>query len=339
MVLPSGLSREWYSLVITGLFDPNLGLFTSTGGSESLGGYHINPLSGSILVNHLNYYRFAGRMIGKAVLEQQSIPASLSLPIRKQILGLPVSLSDLEFVDVELFKSLLWLKSCSVNEVESLDLDFTVTYESGKRNGGNPGQVKMVQQDLVPEGASKTVTAENRNEYLMLMLKHRILDSVAPQLTSFLHGINEMIPLIMLQVFDYQELDLLICGVPSISVDDWQEFTEYLGEFRQQGPKHKVIKWFWECVTEFDNEERTRLLQFVTGCSRLPALGFRALQASDGYYRLFNIQSIDKKDSIMPRAHTCFSKLDLPMYDSKTEMQIYLSLVINLEISGGFSLE
>lgn len=44
-------------------------------------------------------------------------------------------------------------------------------------------------------------------------------------------------------------------------------------------------------------------------------------------------------DSIMPRAHTCFSKLDLPIYSSKNEMQIYLSLVINLEISGGFSLE
>jgi E3 ubiquitin ligase SMURF1/2/E3 ubiquitin-protein ligase HUWE1 len=294
----TGLSREWYSLVIKALFDPELGLFTtSTGGSESLGGYHINPLSGTILANHLNYFQFAGRMIGKSILEQQSIPASLSLPIRKQILGLPVSLSDLEFVDVELYKSLLWLKTCSVNEVEYLDLDFTVSYEGGKHTMNiESGQQasRMIQLDLIPDGATKTVTAENRNEYLMLMLKHRIFDSVAPQLTAFLHGINEVIPLIMLQVFDYQELDLLICGVPNISVDDWKEYTEYLGVYRQHGSKHKVIKWFWECVSEFDNEERARLLQFVTGCSRLPALGFRALQASDGYYRVFNIQSIDK---------------------------------------------
>ena len=243
--------------------------------------------------NHLSYFQFSGRIIGKAILEQQSIPASLSLPIRKQILGLPVSLSDLEFVDVELYKSLLWLKTCSVNEVECLDLDFTVSYEGGKRSIDSE-HTRIIQQDLVPDGTSKAVTAENRNEYLMLMLKHRIFDSVAPQLTAFLHGLNEVIPLILLQVFDYQELDLLICGVPSIDIDDWKEYTEYLGVYRHQGPKHKVIKWFWECVSEFDNEERARLLQFVTGCSRLPALGFRALQASDGYYRLFNIQSIDK---------------------------------------------
>lgn len=290
----TGLSREWYALVIKGLFDPALGLFSSpsAGGSESLGGYHINPLSGAVLTNHLSYFTFAGRMIGKAILEQQSIPASLSLPIRKQILGLPVSLSDLEFVDVEFYKSLLWLKTCSTEEVRGLDLDFTVSYES--RRGAGSEHSTVVQQNLVPEGASKPVTAENRQEYLMLMLKHRILDSVAPQLTAFLHGLNEVVPLVLLQVFDYQELDLLICGVPTISVDDWKEYTEYLGAYRMQGPNHKVIKWFWECVSEFDNEERARLLQFVTGCSRLPALGFRALQSSDGYYRLFNIQSIEK---------------------------------------------
>ena len=52
-----------------------------------------------------------------------------------------------------------------------------------------------------------------------------------------------------------------------------------------------------------------------------------------------NIFLIHYIDSIIPRAHTCFSKLDLPVYDSKNEMQAYLSLVINLEVSGGFSME
>jgi len=42
-------------------------------------------------------------------------------------------------------------------------------------------------------------------------------------------------------------------------------------------------------------EERVRLLQFVTGCGRLPAQGFKALQSNDGHYRKFNIQSITKQ--------------------------------------------
>jgi hypothetical protein len=43
------------------------------------------------------------------------------------------------------------------------------------------------------------------------------------------------------------------------------------------------------------NEERVRLLQFVTGNARLPAQGFKALQSNDGIYRKFNIQSVSKK--------------------------------------------
>ena len=31
-----------------------------------------------------------------------------------------------------------------------------------------------------------------------------------------------------------------------------------------------VIDWFWEIVTDFDHEERARLLQFSTGSTRVP---------------------------------------------------------------------
>jgi hypothetical protein len=58
--------------------------------------------------------------------------------------------------------------------------------------------------------------------------------------------------------------------------------------------KHKVIKWFWEVVKTFTDDERVRLLQFVTGCGGLPAQGFKALQSNDGHFRKFNIQSILK---------------------------------------------
>jgi hypothetical protein len=57
----------------------------------------------------LSYYRFTGRFIGKSLMEQQNIPATLSLPLRKQILALPITFSDLEFVDEELFRNLRWL--------------------------------------------------------------------------------------------------------------------------------------------------------------------------------------------------------------------------------------
>jgi hypothetical protein len=44
---------------------PMTGLFVN-GFSESMGGsYHINPLSQQFNADHLNYFRFAGRVFGK----------------------------------------------------------------------------------------------------------------------------------------------------------------------------------------------------------------------------------------------------------------------------------
>jgi hypothetical protein len=54
--------------------------------------------------DHLSYFRFAGRICGKAIMEQHPINAALCLPIRKIILSLPVTFSDLEFVDPELYR-------------------------------------------------------------------------------------------------------------------------------------------------------------------------------------------------------------------------------------------
>jgi len=77
-----------------------------------------------------------------------------------------------------------------------------------------------------------------------------------------------------------QELELLISGVPEIDLHDWKRHSRYVGLYKKTGPKHPVVKWFWEVVEGFNHEERARLLQFATGSSRLPAQGFKALEAN-----------------------------------------------------------
>ena len=161
-----------------------------------------------------------------------------------------------------------------------------------------PQRKVSISQELKPNGENIVVTDFNKSEYLQLKLRHRMLDSIKPQLEHFLRGFYEVIPGDLLSVFDYQELDLLMCGIPTINMADWKRNTEYLGEYNGIGLKHRVIKWFWSVVEEFDNEERVRLLQFTTGCSRLPPQGFAALQSNNGTYRKFNIQSIEKTVSI-----------------------------------------
>lgn len=38
---------------------------------------------------------------------------------------------------------------------------------------------------------------------------------------------------------------------------------------------HPVIKIFWRVVENFTDEEKRKLLKFVTSCSRPPLLGFK----------------------------------------------------------------
>jgi hypothetical protein len=124
------------------------------------------------------------------------------------------------------------------------------------------------------------VTDENKMEYLNHRFKFRMLDSISPQLWQLLCGLYEVVPREVLSVFDYQELELLISGVPEIDFEDWKRHSRYVGLYKKLGPAHPVVIWFWEVVYDFSHEERARLLQFTTGTTRLPAQGFKALEAN-----------------------------------------------------------
>lgn len=81
-----------------------------------------------------------------------------------------------------------------------------------------------------------------------------------------------MIPEQLLKVFEPFELEMLLYGVPYIDVKDWKMNSEYKGDYN---PNHKVIKWFWEVMETYNQEQLARLLKFSTGSSRTPIHGFK----------------------------------------------------------------
>ncbi|GLD96355.1 hypothetical protein PINS_up005038 [Pythium insidiosum] len=315
-----GLVREWFTLMTKEVFDDATGLFYTSGNGDSL---MINPASSEASVDHLMYYQAIGRFIGRALFEGILIDAHLALPICKHILGIPITFSDLEFVDNDLYKNLKWLREN--NGVESLALDFTVTVDQ------YTDKSKIV--ELVPNGAQIAVTDENKKEYIDLRFKWIVGTSISQQLASLAQGLFAVIPRELLSVFDHQELELLICGIPDIDVQDWRNNTIYVGERDE-----KVTNWFWNVIEEFSNEQKARLLQFTTGSARVPVQGFKALTMNDGRICPFAIQCVSKDECLYPRAHTCFNRIDLPKYDSEKDLRIALSLVIQMEVTG-FTIE
>jgi hypothetical protein len=192
--------------------------------------------------------------------------------------------------------------------------------------------------ELVPGGKDIEVTNDNFSEYLEACLKYRLLDRVKSQLTELLLGFFDVIPEPLLTVFDFQELELLMCGLPEIDIEDWKTHTEYSGDFESHGGNHPACIWFWEVVEEFDQEMKARLLQFVTGTSGVPARGFGVLQSNDGNIRRFTIHGVSMQVCLYPRAHTCFNRIDLPAYDSKDDLRERLKLAVTM-VATGFDIE
>ena len=83
-------------------------------------------------------------------------------------------------------------------------------------------------------------------------------------------GFEDVIPRSYIQNFDEGELELLMSGVGSINIKDWRDHTEY----KNYSETDKVIHWFWRAVLSFGDARRSKLLQFVTGTSRVPMNGF-----------------------------------------------------------------
>ncbi|EME44674.1 hypothetical protein DOTSEDRAFT_72208 [Dothistroma septosporum NZE10] len=291
-----GLSREFFFLLSHEMFNPFYCLFEYSAHDNYT--LQINPHSG-INPEHLGYFKFIGRVVGLAIFHRRFLDAFFIGAFYKMILKKKVNLADMEGVDAEFHRTLTWAKENDITDV--IYSTFSVEDE---RFG------EKVTVDLKPGGRDIEVTNENKEEYIELITEWRIQKRVEEQFNAFVAGFHELIPADLVNVFDERELELLIGGIADIDVDDWKKHTDYRGYTENDA----VIQSFWKCIRSWDAEQKSRLLQFATGTSRIPVNGFKDLQGSDGPRR-FTIEK-SGEEAQLPKSHTCFNRLDLPPYKS-----------------------
>ncbi|KAG6010263.1 hypothetical protein E4U21_007312 [Claviceps maximensis] len=312
-----GVTREWFQVLARQMFDPNYVLFIPVSSDRTT--FHPNSLS-AVNPEHLLFFKFIGRIIGKALYEGRLLDCFFSRAVYKRILGKSVSVKDMESLDPEYYKSLCWMLENEIADIitETFSIEDDVF-----------GVTKIV--DLIPNGREVAVTEENKHEFVRLVVEHRLLASVTDQMESFLKGFHEIIPAELISIFNEQELELLISGLPDIDVDDWKSNTEY----QNYTPSSQQIQWFWRAVRSFDKEERAKLLQFVTGTSKVPLNGFKELEGMNGVSR-FNIHRDYGDKNRLPSSHTCFNQLDIPEYESYDMLraQLYKAITQGSEYFG-----
>ena len=82
-------------------------------------------------------------------------------------------------------------------------------------------------RDLKPNGRNIPVTEEFKKEYIHLVCQMKMTGAIRQQLNAFLEGFYDIIPKRLISIFNEQELELLISGLPTVDIDDLKANSEY----------------------------------------------------------------------------------------------------------------
>jgi hypothetical protein len=310
-----GPYRESWSMYCTELQSSALPLLIKTHNArEQIGRnrekWTLNP--GATSDTQLEMFTFLGKIMGIAIRSEGYLALNLPSIVWKLLSNDQPTLDDLEAIDQMVLQSMDQVRNIDQQGVDAdtfediMDLNFTVMTSDDR----------IV--ELKPNGTNIPVTFDTRNEYCDLVLDFRLheFDRVAAAVRN---GLSTIIPLRLLSLFTWDELELMVCGKPDIDVALLRANTEYSG-VNQSDP---FIRYFWQALEEFTSEERSMFLKFTWGRSRLPL-------TSEGFSQRFKIQGFHSNppDSYFPVAHTCFFSLELPRYSSLEIMKERLRYAI-----------
>ncbi|KAG7311592.1 hypothetical protein JYU34_002640 [Plutella xylostella] len=230
-----GVSREWFFLLSHEVLNPMYCLFEYA--NKNNYSLQINPAS-YVNPDHLLYFKFIGRFIAMALYHGRFIYSGFTMPFYKRMLNKKLTMKDIESIDPEFYNSLVWIRDNNIDEC-GLEMWYSVDFEV-------LGQV--IHHELKPAGDKERVCEANKEQYIQLVTQWRMTRGIEEQTAAFLEGFNEVVPLEWLKYFDERELELMLCGMQEVDVDDWQRSTIY----RHYTRSSKQVLWFWQVSTSTD---------------------------------------------------------------------------------------
>jgi len=282
-------------------------------------------------------YLFVGMLLGLAIYNGITLDCHFPQTVFKKLLGGDTSFADLADVAPELHRGLDQLLRYegpgSVEDVFCSTFSVQMDFFGAQRSA-----------ELMAGGGDVAVTEENRQEYARLYAKFVLDDSIKRPFEAFRRGFTQICYGPTLSLFDAQDLEVQICGDPSLDFAALEAAALYEGGYKHPQLKNRiyvenphyfhryskdtpVVRWFWSIVREYTLEKKKLLLSFVTGAHRAPLGGLGKMR--------FLIQRDGTADKL-PTSHTCFNALLLPEYRSKELLAKNLDIAIHN--SKGFGL-
>ena len=304
-----GVRKEFFLLFIRQIFDPDYGMF------------NYNKKTRLYWFNHYTFepkikYELIGIIFGLAIYNNIILDVKFPLTVYKKLLGIKPTLKDMKECDPELYSTLSFLANTKDKNIkEALEQDFTVIDDKF-------GEKLVI--PLKPDGEKIMVDIDNKDEYIELYINWYFNESIKEVFTSFERGFYRVFNRDLCKILSPEELELIICGTQTLDFNELKRVCHY----EEYTKDSETIKYFWEILLEFKEEEKKKFLSFVTGCDRAPidGLGSLPITISNGGSDL----------NQLPSAHTCFNNLILPDYKNKEKMKEKILNAINY--SEGFGL-
>ncbi|GAX80909.1 hypothetical protein CEUSTIGMA_g8344.t1 [Chlamydomonas eustigma] len=303
-----GVSREFFQLLVAEIFRPDYGMFIY---NEETRTFWFNAASLESTVE----FQLVGIVMGLAIYNGIILDVHFPLVVYKKLLGQHPTLADLAEAQPSLAKGLQQLLDFEGDVENTFCRTFDVEYEY---------YGVMKKQDLLPGGSNIPVTALNRQEYVKLYTEWQLTSSIEKQFNAFAHGFHLVCGGLALSLFRYDELELLVCGLPHLDFHELEKNAKYEGYTRDS----PTVNFFWQAVHSMTMEQKRKLLAFTTGCDRAPVGGLGQLTLI--------VQRGGPDTDRLPTSHTCFNTLLLPEYSSKEKLNERLALAI--ENAQGFGL-
>ncbi|KAM0494537.1 hypothetical protein ACHAPB_008022 [Verticillium nonalfalfae] len=326
-----GLRKEWFLLLVREVFNPEHGLFTYDEESQLC---YFNPNS----FETSDQFFLVGVVIGLAIYNSTILDVALPpFAYRKLLAAAPISpvpssahprpimtynLEDLAEWRPRLAAGLKQLLDYDGDVEETFGLDFVVPVDK---------YGTVLQVPLCPGGEWKPVTNANRREFVDCYVRYLLDHAVTRQFEPFKRGFYTVCGGTALSLFRPEEIELLVRGSDTaLDIDSLRAAAEYdnWGSKNPDGTE-PVIGWFWDTFKSAKPSEQRKLLSFITGSDRIPAMGAALLP--------IKISCLGEDEERYPIARTCFNMLSLRRYGSQERLEHMLWTAVHE--SEGFGLK
>ncbi|KAH6891108.1 hypothetical protein B0T10DRAFT_302516 [Thelonectria olida] len=326
-----GLRKEWFLLLVREVFNPDHGMFLYDEDSQYC---YFNPSS----FETSDQFFLVGVVMGLAIYNSTILDVALPpFAFRKLIASAPThgtgasahprpamryTLEDLAEYRPRLARGLRQLLDFEGDVETTFCLDFVIDTEK---------YGTVVQVPLCPGGERVPVTNNNRRDYVDLYTRYILDVAVTRQFEPFKRGFYTVCGGNALSLFRPEEIELLVRGSDEdLDISSLRAVAEYDNwASKKPDSSEPMVDWFWETFQAATPKDQRKLLLFITGSDRIPAMGAANLAIRISY--------LGDDAGRFPIARTCFNLISLSRYESKEQLEKMLWTAVHE--SEGFGLK